>query len=76
MLAWENNVSNLGFQIICRNIIFHFQSVENDIFCEASTRNVLQSGTHSIFTQSSSYLMDIPTILAISPFVPNSGPFN
>ena len=49
---------NWGFQIIFINIIFYFLNVKNDFFCEASTQNMMQNGTHPIFTQISPYLKD------------------
>ena len=47
------------------NIIFHFLIVKNDIFCEASTKNMVENGTHPIITQSIPYFMDNPAILGI-----------
>ena len=62
-------MGNIGaepsFQIIFPNIIFHFLSVKNNIFCEASTKNMLQNDTHLIFTNSSTYMMDNPQVLGI-----------
>ena len=60
-----NIFSKSNFQIIFINIIFYFLSVKNDIFCEASTTNMEQNGTHPIFTQSRPYFIDNPAILGI-----------
>ena len=62
ILVWETMVPNWFFDFFLKNIIFHFLSVKNDIFCEASTRNMVQNGTHSIFTQTSPYLMGNPKL--------------
>ena len=51
------------FQIIFINIIFHFLSVKNDYFCETSTKNMVQNGTHRIITKISPYLMGNTEIL-------------
>ena len=56
---------NWVFQIIFINIIFYFLNVKNDLFCEASTQNMMQNGTHLIFTQISPYLKDNTKILGI-----------
>ena len=62
-------MGNIGvkpsFQIIFPNIIFHFLSVRNNIFCEVSTKNMLQNDTHLIFTDISTYIMDNPQVLGI-----------
>ena len=59
---------NWGFQIIFINIIFYFLNVKNDFFCEASTQNMMQNGTHPIFTQISPYLKDYKNIRNFLPF--------
>ena len=62
-------MGNIGagpsFQIIFPNIIFYFFSVKNNIFCEASTKNMLQNDTHLVFTNSSTYMMDTLQVLGI-----------
>ena len=70
-LRIRNNGAKLGYQIIFINIIFHFLSAKNDIFCEASIRNMVQSVIHSFLTQSSTYFVHNLQILWISLFIPN-----
>ena len=55
----------ISFQIMSLNIIFHFLSAKIDFFCEASIKNMVQNGTHPIFTQCSLYFMDNTEILGI-----------
>ena len=42
-----------------------FLIIKIDIFCEASTENMVENGTHPIITQIRPYFMDNPTILGI-----------
>ena len=57
-LSIVNDGSEVNFQIIFINIIFLFLSGKNDSFCEPSTKNMVQNGTHLIITESSPHLMD------------------
>ena len=52
-LSILNDGSKVNFQIIFINIIFLFLSGKNDSFCELSTQNMVQNGTHLIITESS-----------------------
>ena len=37
-----NNIAEGNFQIIYQHVIFHFLSAKIEIFCEASTKNMVQ----------------------------------
>ncbi len=60
-----NIVAKNNLQIIFINIIFHFLSAKNGFFYEASTKNMLQKGTHLTVTKSITYFMDNPQVLGI-----------
>ena len=60
-----NNVAKLSCQIIFKNIIFHFLSAKNGLFCEAATKNMVRVVTLTIITQSTPYVMDNPQVLGI-----------
>ena len=65
-LVIGSNGSEGNFQIIFINIIFHFLSAKNDFFCEQSTKNMMQNGTHLIFMETSTHMMDNPQVLGFS----------
>ena len=62
----RNNLAKGNLKIIFRSIIFHFFSEKNDFFCEQSTENMLQNGTHLIFMETSTHMMDNPQVLGFS----------
>ena len=64
-LSIGSNGSEGILQIIFINIIFIFVSAKIDVFCEPSTKNIVQNDTHLNITKSSSYLMDNPQVLGI-----------
>ena len=64
-LGMANIVAKNNFNISFINIIFHVLSAKNDFFYQASTKNMLQKGTHISFTNSSTYLMDNAQVLGI-----------
>ena len=41
---------------------FPFLSRKNEVFCEASTENMIQSGIQLIFTKISAHMMDDPQV--------------
>ena len=61
-----NNHAEGILEIIFININFHFLSAKNDFFCEQSTKNMMQNGTHLIFMETSTHMMDNPQVLGFS----------
>ena len=61
-----NNLAKGILQIIFINIIFLFLSAKNDFFCEQSTKNMMQNGTHLIFMETSTHMMDNSQVLGFS----------
>ena len=59
-LGIRNNLAKGNLKINSISIIFHFLSEKNDFFCEQSTKNMMQNGTHLIFMETSTHMMDNP----------------
>ena len=65
-LRIRNNLAKGNLKINFISIIFHFLSEKNDFFCEQSTKNMMQNGTHLIFMETSTHMMYNPQVLGFS----------
>ena len=57
------NSAKGSFQLSFKKNDFPFSKWQNGFFCEAGANNMVQNGTTTIFTQSTSYFMDNVPIL-------------
>ena len=64
-LGMGNNVTELSFFKKNYKYYISFSKCQKQLFCEASTQNIMQNDTHPIFTQISPYLKDNIKILEI-----------
>ena len=62
----RNNHAEGILEITFINTIYHLLSAKNDFFCEQSTKNMMQNGTHLIFMETSTHIMDNLQVLGFS----------